>query len=87
MHFSCYQIQLACPNCARLSSEPSVALNPLQFNLPTAFYKYAKKRNVSIPYGTFGVPIPAAIHYNEQMTAPFPWSDWESDRAILVVGW
>jgi hypothetical protein len=86
MNFNCYKILTMCPNCARLSSEPSRSMYPLQYNLPSAFYKYAKKRNVTIPYGTFGVPIPASVHYNEEMKQ-YPWSAWEGERAILVSGW
>ena len=88
MNFNCYKILIKCPNCTRLSSEPSRALYPMQYNIPTALYKYARKKaqNVTIPYGTFGVPIPASIHYNEEMKE-YPWSSWESERSILVSGW
>eukprot|EP00603_Paraphysomonas_imperforata_P008696 CAMPEP_0114425248 /NCGR_PEP_ID=MMETSP0103-20121206/7133_1 /TAXON_ID=37642 ORGANISM="Paraphysomonas imperforata, Strain PA2" /NCGR_SAMPLE_ID=MMETSP0103 /ASSEMBLY_ACC=CAM_ASM_000201 /LENGTH=335 /DNA_ID=CAMNT_0001594069 /DNA_START=517 /DNA_END=1523 /DNA_ORIENTATION=- len=78
-----------CVNCARLTSEPSRARLPLDTSSPTAFYRYAAKRNLNltIPYGTFGVPIPASVHYSDEGMKEYPWKDWETKREILVTGW
>jgi hypothetical protein len=86
LNFNCYKIMTNCLNCARLTSEPSRARFPLDTSSSTAFYKYIAKRNLSVPHGTLGVPIPASIHYNEGMKE-YPWSNWEAEREILVTGW
>ena len=86
LNSNCYSIMLECVNCARVCSDPSRAMKPLLWNTPGAYYKYAMKKNTSVPYGSFGVPIPASIHFNEHMIEE-PWKDWEQERPILVTAW